>query len=203
MKKPEISTRQRIEAVRAYRLEAILAEDQAAKAAAAKAEEARQKQNEYNRKYREMHKDDPEYLERQRAIHREYNQRKRADPEYREREKQKARERAAKKKQPEAEERTANYEAFISSAPTDPAINAAIINERIGRSTICAVCNRGRNVIVEHMHRQFTLEENFRPYRIKITQYLYYDSMEDVRKWAEKEKIKLQEFGDYNGTDDA
>ena len=145
MKKPKISTRQRIESVRQYRLESILAEDQAAKAAAAKAEEAR----------------------------------------------------------PEEEESPANYETFISTAPSDPATQAAIINERYGYSTITAVNNKGRNVIVEHMHRQFTLKENFRPYRIKITQYLYYNSMEDVRKWAAKEKITLQEFGDHNGTDDA
>lgn len=144
MKKQKISTRQRIESVRQYRLEYILAEDQAAKAAAAKAEEPRQ----------------------------------------------------------EAEESPANYETFISAAPSDPATQAAIINERYGYSTITAVNNKGRNVIVEHLHRQFSANDHFRPYRIKITQYLYYNSMEDVRKWAAKEKITLQEFGDHNSSED-
>lgn len=151
MKKPEISTRQRIEAVREYRLESILSEDQAEKAAA---------ENAYMREYQRQRQFDPEVVDNSADVDSDSN----------------------------------NY---------DPAMMAAVMNEKYGYSTICADSHwENRVVIVEKMRqRNLNSDEHFKPFRIKVTQYYFSNNMEGVRKWAKDHKIKLKEYGDHNGSE--
>lgn len=204
MKKPKISTRQRIESVRQYRLESILAEDQAAKAAAAKAEEARQKKNAYQREYQRQRQFDPEYKEKQRQYREKLKEMRNNDPEYRAKCLERERAYAKKRYQKEQEESENLFDdSDDSELLEDPSTMAALMNQKYDFSTICAEGHKyNRVVIVEHLHRVISTEDQLKRYRVKVTQYFYHSNMESVKKWAEGHKIKLKESKDYKHSDD-
>lgn len=204
MKKPEISTRQRIESVRQYRLESILAEDQAAKAAAAKAEESRQKKNAYQREYQRQRQFDPEFKEKQRQYREKLKEKRKNDPEYLAKCLERERAYAKKRYQKEQEERENLFDdSDDSELLGDPSTMAALMNQKYDYSTICAEGHKyNRVVIVEHLHRVISTEDQLKRYRVKVTQYFYHSDMESVKKWAEGHKIKLKESKDYKHSDD-
>lgn len=212
MKKPEISTRQRIEAVRQYRLESILAEDQAAKAAAEKvakkraplSEESQQKKNAYQREYQRQRQFDPEFKEKQRQYREKLKEKRKNDPEYRAKCLERERAYAKRRSQKEQEERENLFDdSDDSELLEDPSTMAALMNQKYDYSTICAEGHKyNRVVIVEHLHRVISTEDQLKRYRVKVTQYYYHSDMEAVRKWAEGHKIKLKESKDYKHSDD-
>lgn len=98
---------------------------------------------------------------------------------------------------------SADVDSDSNSVYYDPAMMAAVMNEKYGYSTICADSHwENRVVIVEKMRqRNLDSDEHFKPFRIKVTQYYFSNNMEGVRKWAKDHKIKLKEYGDHNGSE--
>ena len=145
----------------------------------------RAKQREANKRFREKVRSDPELMEKDREKRREwrkqYREKHKDDPVHEAKRKEKQ-QRAKERKQ---EKEKAAQEEYIS----EPSTQAALINSKHGYSVVIAEHHQKlKHVIVERFG------EN---YRLKITEYHCFRSMDGVRSWARENNIRLNESSDY------